>query len=153
MVKTMKTLSNAVIINEVSYTINATEAKKIAQLLGLTQTKAPKQSKTETTPKTTKTATPKSETKTTPKKSTRIVGSLEQDGAFVRTIADKFINSKARYAIKMSATEDFGATKLGKGNKVYDTLAKSDKYVQVYQFKTVEDATKFMDNQQSRMAK
>lgn len=150
MVNTMKTLSNAVIINGVSYTINATEAKKIAQLLGLTQTKAPKQSKNETT---TKTATPKSETKITPKKSTRIVGSLEQDGKFVRTIADKFINSKVRYAIKMSATEDFGATKLTKGNSVYDALAKNDKYVQVYQFKTVEDATKFMDNQQSRMAK
>ena len=145
----MKTLSNAVIINGVSYTINATEAKKIAQLLGLTQTKAPKQSKTETTPKTTKTVA----TKTAPKKSTRIVGSLEQDGKFVRTIADKFINSKVRYAIKMSATEDFGATKLTKGNSVYDALAKNDKYVQVYQFKTVEDATKFMDNQQSRIAK
>lgn len=149
MVNTMKTLSNAVIINGVSYTINATEAKKIAQLLGLTQTKAPKQSKTETTPKTTKTVA----TKTAPKKSTRIVGSLEQDGKFVRTIADKFINSKVRYAIKMSATEDFGATKLTKGNSVYDALAKNDKYVQVYQFKTVEDATKFMDNQQSRMVK
>lgn len=146
----MKTLSNAVIINGVSYTINATEAKKIAQLLGLTQTKAPKQStKTETTPKTTKTVA----TKTAPKKSTRIVGSLEQDGKFVRTIADKFINSKVRYAIKMSATEDFGATKLTKGNSVYDAFAKNDKYVQVYQFKTVEDATKFMDNQQSRIAK
>ena len=31
----MKTLSNAVIINEVSYTLNATEAKKVAQVLGL----------------------------------------------------------------------------------------------------------------------
>lgn len=147
----MKELSNAVIINGVSYTINATEAKKIAQLLGLTQTTI-KQSKTETAPKTTKTTAPKSEVKTAPKKSTRIVGSLEQDGKFVRTIADKFISSKARYAIKMSAT-DLGATKLSKGNKVYDALAKTDKYVQVYEFKSVEDADKFMDNQASRMTK
>lgn len=148
MVNTMKTLSNAVIINGVSYTINATEAKKIAQLLGLTQTKAPKQSKTETTPKTTKTVA----TKTAPKKSTRVVGSIEQDGAFVRTVKGAFISSKARYAIKMSATE-MGATKLSKGNKTYEFLAKQDKYVQVYQFKTVEDATKFMNEQEKRLAK
>ena len=32
----MKTLSNAVIINGVSYQINATEAKKVAELLGIT---------------------------------------------------------------------------------------------------------------------
>ena len=140
----MKTLSNAVIINGVSYTINVTEAKKVAELLGLE------------TPKSNQKVTPKaekSEPKTEkPKKSTRLVGSLEQDGTLVRTVKDAFISSKARYAIKMSATE-MGATKLGKGNKTYEFLAKNDKYVQVYQFKTVEDATKFMDNQQSRMAK
>lgn len=144
----MKSLSNAVIINGVSYTINATEAKKVAQLLGLDKV-------AQTTTNTTKsTPTPK-ESKTTPKtkKSTRIVGSLECDGKFVRTVKGAFLSSKARYAIKMSATEDFGAKKLGKGNKVYDTLAKEDKYVQIYEFKTVEDATKFMDNQQNRMAK
>lgn len=146
----MKSLSNAVIINGVSYTINATEAKKVAQLLGLDKV-------AQTTTNTTKsTPTPKkSESKTTPKtkKSTRIVGSLECDGKFVRTVKGAFLSSKARYAIKMSATEDFGAKKLGKGNKVYDTLAKDDKYVQIYEFKSAEDATKFMDNQQNRMAK
>lgn len=141
----MKSLSNAVIINGVSYTINATEAKKVAQLLGL--------DKVAQTTTTTKSTPKKSEPKTTPKKSTRIVGSLECDGKFVRTVKGAFLSSKARYAIKMSATEDFGAKKLGKGNKVYDTLAKDDKYVQIYEFKTVENATKFMDNQQSRMAK
>lgn len=144
----MKSLSNAIIINGVSYTINATEAKKVAQLLGLDKV-------AQTTTNTTKsTPTPK-ESKTTPKtkKSTRIVGSLECDGKFVRTVKGAFLSSKARYAIKMSATEDFGAKKLGKGNKVYDTLAKDDKYVQIYEFKSAEDATKFMDNQQNRMAK
>ena len=147
----MKELKNAVIVDGVAYTINATEAKKIAQLLGLD-----KVAQTTTTTNTTK-STPvpkKSDPKTeTPKKSTRIVGSLECDGKFVRTVKGAFLSSKARYAIKMSATEDFGATKLGKGNKVYDALAKDDKYVQIYEFKTVEDATKFMDNQQNRMAK
>ena len=144
----MKSLSNAIIINGVSYTINATEAKKVAQLLGLDKV-------AQTTTNTTKsTPTPK-ESKTTPKtkKSTRIVGSLECDGKFVRTVKGAFLSSKARYAIKMSATEDFGAKKLGKGNKVYDTLAKDDKYVQIYEFKSAEDATKFMDNQQNRMTK
>ncbi len=144
----MKSLSNAIIINGVSYTINATEAKKVAQLLGLDKV-------AQTTTNTTKsTPTPK-ESKTTPKtkKPTRIVGSLECDGKFVRTVKGAFLSSKARYAIKMSATEDFGAKKLGKGNKVYDTLAKDDKYVQIYEFKSAEDATKFMDNQQNRMAK
>lgn len=139
----MKNLQNAVIVNGVAYTINATEAKKIAQLLGLEVASQPK---TET-PKDT---TPKTET---PKKSTRIVGSLECSGRFVRTIKGAFLSSKARYAIKMSATEDFGGKKLGKGNKVYDTFAKEDKYVQIYEFKTVEDATKFMDNQETHMAK
>lgn len=139
----MKNLQNAVIVNGVAYTINATEAKKIAQLLGLEVASQPK---TETP----KDATPKTET---PKKSTRIVGSLECSGRFVRTIKGAFLSSKARYAIKMSATEDFGGKKLGKGNKVYDTFAKEDKYVQIYEFKTVEDATKFMDNQETHMAK
>ena len=140
----MKELKNAVIVNGVAYQINATEAQKIAQLLGL---EVASQSKTDT---------PKSELKTVSKKSTkstRIVGSLECDGKLVRTVKGAFLSSKARYAIKMSATEDFGATKLNKGNKVYDALAKDDKYVQIYEFKTAEDATKFMDNQQTRMAK
>lgn len=145
----MKNLMNAVIVNGVAYQINATETKKVAQVLGLevAQTTA-KQSK-----ESTKQSTKKPEPKTESKKSTRIVGSLECDGKFVRTVKGAFLSSKARYAIKMSATEDFGATKLGKGNKVYDTLAKEDKYVQIYEFKTVEDATKFMDAQSKRMAK
>ena len=128
----MKELKNAVIVNGVAYQINATEAQKIAKLLGLGAVEQPK---------------------TASKKSSRIVGSLECDGKFVRTVKGAFLSSKARFAIKMSATEDFGATKLGKGEKVYDALAKDDKYVQIYEFKSAEDATKFMDNQQSRMAK
>ena len=143
----MKSLSNAVIINGVSYTINTTEAKKVADLLGLNvtanTTTVEVKSEVKTTSKT---------TKTTPKK-TLIVGSLEQDGAYVRTIKGAFISSKARYAIKMSATETYGATKLSKGDKTYDALAKDDKYVQIYKFPSVADADKFMAEQSARMAK
>lgn len=142
----MKSLSNAVIINGVSYTINATEAKKVAELLGLT----PNANTTTSTPK----SEPKQSTskaKSEPKK-TLVVGSLEQSGAYVRTIKGAFISSKARYAIKMTAT-DMGATKLNKGDKVYDALAKEDKYVQVYKFNSVADADKFMAEQSARMAK
>ena len=145
----MKELKNAIIVDGVAYTINATEAKKVAQLLGLGKVAQTTTNTTKSTP-TPKKSEPKTET---PKTSTRIVGSLECDGKFVRTVKGAFLSSKARYAIKMSATEDFGAKKLGKGNKVYDTFVKEDKYVQIYEFKTVEDATKFMDAQSKRMAK
>lgn len=145
----MKSLSNAVIINGVSYTINQSEAKKVAELLGLTVTPTVK----------TTTVECKLESKSEPKKPTTksttkslIVGSLEQSGAYVRTIKGAFISSKARYAIKMSATE-LGATKLAKGDKIYDTYAKEDKYVQIYKFPSVADADKFMAEQSARMTK
>lgn len=141
----MKSLSNAVIINGVSYTINATEAKKVADLLGITPSTNTTTSEPKSEPKK---ATPKAKTE----KKTLVVGSLEQSGAYVRTIKGAFISSKARYAIKMSAT-DMGATKLNKGDKVYDALAKEDKYVQVYKFNSVADADKFMAEQSARMAK
>lgn len=150
----MKNLSHAVIINGVSYTITVAEAKKVADLLGInkdttvaTDTSSPAPSE----PK--KAKGTKSEPKTKKvEKVTRTVGSLEQDGVFVRTVKGAFISSKARYAIKMTAT-DMGATKLGKGNNIYDALAKDDQYVQVYQFETVDAATKFMDAQEARLAK
>ena len=135
----MKTLSNAVIINGESYTINQTEAKKVAELLGLSVPNKP-QTKTESKPQ------------NTSKDNTLVVGSLEQSGAYIRTVKGAFLSSKARYAIKMSATE-LGAEKLGKGNKTYEELAKYDKYVQVYKFKSVSDADKFMAEQSKRMAK
>nr|DAH62740.1 MAG TPA: protein of unknown function (DUF5093) [Caudoviricetes sp.] len=144
----MKNLQNAVIVNGVAYTINATEAKKIAELLNISVKSSQTSKPVATTPaKAEKTTDSKS------KKTTRIVGSLECDGKFVRTVKGAFLSSKARFAIKMSATEDFGATKLSKGNKVYDSLAKDDKYVQVYEFKSANDAKKFMDNQETRVAK
>ena len=85
------------------------------------------------------------------KKSTEtIVGNLIFDGKYVKT-GTGFMSSKTRYAIKMAITEDFGGTKLSKGNPVYDKCAKDDKYVQVYEFKTVADCKKFMAEQQKRV--
>ena len=158
----MKNLQNALIINGVAYTLSSTEAKKIASLLGITtpaqslsvaekpQPEKQPEKNTRAKKEAPKAAQPE---KQAPKNTLRTVGSLEQDGAYVRTVADKFISSKARYAIKMSATEDFGATKLGHGDKTYESLAKADKYVQVYKFKSVEDATRFMDEQSKRLDK
>ena len=40
---------------------------------------------------------------------------------------------------------------LAKGNPVYDKCHKTDKYVQVYEFKTVADCKKFMAEQQKRV--
>ena len=85
------------------------------------------------------------------KKSTETtVGNLIFDGKYVKT-GTGFMSSKTRYAIKMAITEDFGGTKLTKGNPVYDKCAKDDKYVQVYEFKTVADCKKFMAEQQKRV--
>ena len=98
--------------------------------------------------KTSRTNTVKSE----PKKTETIVGNLIFDGKYVKT-GTGFMNSKVRYAIGKSITEDFGGVKLSKGNPVYDKCHKADKFVQVYEFKTVADCKKFMEEQQKRVAK
>ena len=85
------------------------------------------------------------------KKSTEIaVGNLIFDGKYVKT-GTGFMSSKTRYAIGKSITENFGGTKLSKGNPVYDKCHKQDKYVQVYEFKTADDCKKFMDEQMKRV--
>ena len=81
-----------------------------------------------------------------------VVGNLIFDGKYVKT-GTGFMSSKTRYAIGKAITEDFGGTKLSKGNPVYDKCHKADKYVQVYEFKTVADCKKFMSEQQKRVAK
>ena len=101
----MKSLSNAIIINGIAYQINATEAKKVAELLGIT----PNTNTTTVEPK----KAPKSNTKSKKSKESEkpqptkyfTVGALEQSGCYVRTIKDKFLSSKARYAIGMKAKE------------------------------------------------
>ena len=85
------------------------------------------------------------------KKSTEtVVGNLIFDGKYVKT-GTGFMSSKTRYAIGKSITENFGGTKLAKGNPIYDKCHKADKYVQVYEFKTVADCKKFMAEQQKRV--
>lgn len=79
-----------------------------------------------------------------------IVGNLIFDGKYVKT-GTSFMSSKARYAIGKAITEDFGGVKLSKGNEIYDKCRKKDKYVQVYEFKTVADCKKFMAEQQKRV--
>lgn len=97
-----------------------------------------------------RTETVKSEPKA-PKKTTEIVvGNLIFDGKYVKT-GTKFMSSKARYAIGKAITEDFNGVKLAKGNPVFDKCHKQDKYVQVYEFKTVADCKKFMDGQMKRV--
>ena len=99
-----------------------------------------------------RTETVKSEPKASKKSTETIVGNLVFDGKYVKT-GTGFMSSKTRYAIGKSITEDFGGIKLAKGNPVYDKCHKADKYVQVYEFKSVADCKKFMAEQQKRVAK
>ena len=105
--------------------------------------------KTKTVSRTTVADTKESKTK---KSTETVVGNLIFDGKYVKT-GTGFMSSKTRYAIGKSITENFGGTKLGKGNPVYDKCHKADKYVQVYEFKTVADCNKFKADQQARVAK
>ena len=92
----------------------------------------------------------KSAPKASKKSTETVVGNLIFDGKYVKT-GTGFMSSKTRYAIGKAITEDFGGTKLAKGNPVYDKCHKTDKYVQVYEFKTVADCKKFMAEQQKRV--
>ena len=101
----------------------------------------------------TETTKPDSKESKDAKKSTEtIIGNLIFDGKYVKT-GTGFMSSKTRYAIGKAITEDFGGIKLAKGNPVYDKCHKADKYVQVYEFKTVADCKKFMAEQQKRVTK
>lgn len=83
------------------------------------------------------------------KKTQTVVGNLIFCDKYVKTGDIK--SKKTRYAIQMSITKDFGGIKLGEGNPVYDKCKKQDKYVQVYEFKTVADCKKFMAAQEKRV--
>lgn len=90
------------------------------------------------------------ESKDSKKKTPIVVGNLVFDGKYVKT-GTGFMSSKTRYAISQSITKDFGGTKLARGNAIFDKCHKEDKYVQVYEFKTVADCKKFMAEQQKRV--
>ena len=100
----------------------------------------------------TETVKPSSKDSKTKVSTETIVGNLIFDGKYVKT-GTGFMSSKTRYAIGKAITEDFNGVKLSKGNPVYDKCRKSDKYVQVYEFKTVADCKKFMEEQQKRVTK
>lgn len=145
-------MANMIIVGNTVIELNDEQMNTVlAVVRGLSASTTPT-SQTKVTTKAKSKKTTSASKKATPKSTTNVVGSLEQDGVYVRTVKGVFIPSKARYAIKMTAT-NMGATKLGKGDKVYDSLAKEDKYVQVYKFKSVDDANKFMAEQSARMTK
>ena len=100
-----------------------------------------------TTTRTTKTAKADAKKSTT---TTTTVGNLVFCDRWVKT-GTGFMSSKARYAIGQSIINDFGGIKLTKGNPTYEKCVKEDKYVQVYEFKTVEDCKKFMNEQMARV--
>ena len=106
--------------------------------------------KLENTKTVSRTVEVKSEPKKTKKSTEEVVGNLVFDGKYVKT-GTGFMSSKTRYAIGKSITESFGGTKLAKGNPVYDKCHKQDKYVQVYEFKTIADCNKFKAEQQKRV--
>lgn len=78
-----------------------------------------------------------------------VVGNLIFSGKYVKT-GTGFMSSKTRYAIGQRILE-LGGTKLAKGNAIFDKCHKTDKYVQVYEFKTIADCKKFMAEQQKRV--
>ena len=90
------------------------------------------------------------ESKDSKKTAEVVVGNLVFSGKYVKT-GTGYMSSKTRYAIGKSITENFGGVKLAKGNKVFDKCHKAEKYVQVYEFKTVADCKKFMAEQQKRV--
>jgi 3-phenylpropionate/cinnamic acid dioxygenase small subunit len=79
------------------------------------------------------------------------VGNLIFNGKTVRT-GSNYMTSKTRFAISKSV-EEFGGSKLSRDNEIVKKFAKKDKYVQVYEFKTIADCEKFMKAQQSRVSK
>ena len=91
------------------------------------------------------------ESKDSKKTTETIVGNLIFNGKTVRT-GSNYMTSKTRYAIGKSV-EEFGGSKLDRNNEIVKKFAKKDKYVQVYEFKTIADCKKFMEAQQSRLAK
>lgn len=129
-----------------------TEKAMFEEMLNTIKTLNDRIEKLENVKPVSRTETVKSESKDSKKTTEIIVGNLIFDGKYVKT-GTGFMSSKTRYAIGKAITEDFGGTKLSKGNPVYDKCHKADKYVQVYEFKTVEDCKKFMEEQVKRVAK
>lgn len=88
-----------------------------------------------------------SEVKSATKKAdTEEFGAVVREGKIVHTAA-RFISKGQRYAVRM-AVKAAGGTQIHEGT-VYDSLKTSDKFVEVFEFKTVKAAKAFMADQRA----
>lgn len=92
-------------------------------------------------------AEPVSEVKSAHAKSdTESFGAVVRDGKTVYTAA-RFISKGQRYAVRM-AVKSAGGTQIHEG-EVYSALKTNDKFVEVFEFKTVKAAKVFMADQRA----
>lgn len=92
-----------------------------------------------------------SEVKSSPKKDdVESFGAVVRDGKTVHT-ANRFISKGQRYALRM-AVKSAGGTQIHEG-EVYSALKVNDKFVEVFEFKTLKAAKTFMAEQREYFAK
>lgn len=89
---------------------------------------------------------PVSEVKSAAKGGTDPFGAVIRDGKTVYTAA-RFISKGQRYAIRM-AVKSAGGQQVHEG-AVYDSLKANDKFVEVFEFKTIKAARAFMADQRA----
>lgn len=87
-----------------------------------------------------------SEVKSAAKGGTDPFGAVIRDGKTVYTAA-RFISKGQRYAIRM-AVKSAGGQQVHEG-AVYDSLKANDKFVEVFEFKTIKAARAFMADQRA----
>lgn len=80
------------------------------------------------------------------KTDTESFGAVIRDGKIVHTAA-RFISKGQRYAIRM-AVKAAGGNQIHEGT-VYDSLKSNDKFVEIWEFKTVKAAKVFMSDQRA----
>lgn len=90
-----------------------------------------------------------SEPKSAPKTDTEEFGAVVRDGKTVHT-APRFISKGQRYAVRM-AVKAAGGQQVHEG-ETYSSLKTNDKFVEVFEFKTVKAAKAFMADQREYFA-
>lgn len=80
------------------------------------------------------------------KTDTEEFGAVVRDGKTVHT-APRFISKGQRYAVRQ-AVKSAGGTQIHEGT-VYDSLKTNDKFVEVFEFKTIKAAKAFMADQRA----
>lgn len=91
-------------------------------------------------------AEPQSEVKSASKTDTEEFGAVVRDGKTVHT-ANRFISKGQRYAVRM-AVKSAGGTQIHEG-EVYSALKTEDRFVEVFEFKTLKAAKAFMAEQRA----